>query len=253
MAKNRPAPGTTRTTIRSRGQSAPRISLKKSPSKTPAVRQKGKYPSNPPGTRERLIEAAGAVFARRGYHDATIREICVAAGANVAAVNYHFGDKDSLYLAVLRETHEAALAHYPPDLGVAADDPPQARLEAFVRSLLMRLLNEGRPAWHAKLMAREMSDPSPALGMLVEQSVRPMWHRLTGICRELQGTDASKRCVEACAASVVGQCLHYKHAIAVMRLLAPGISTDTRALAAHITRFSLGGIAATRQEKGRLC
>ena len=53
-------------------------------------------------TRDKLIEAAGSVFAERGYRAATIREICRRAGANVAAVNYTFGDKMGLYTEVLR-------------------------------------------------------------------------------------------------------------------------------------------------------
>lgn len=236
MAKSHPIPA--RTSARPR---KPKKELVQAP--TPPTSTGGN-----PGTRERLIEAAGEVFARRGYREATIREICIAAGANVAAVNYHFGDKDRLYLAVLQETHEASVTHFPPDMGVSEDDPPEVRLDAFVRSLLMRLLHEGRPAWHAQLMAREMSDPSPALEALVEQSVRPMWKRLTGICRELLGEKATKRAVDACAASVVGQCLHYKHASACMRLLAPGLSSEVASLASHITRYSLGGIEASRRE-----
>ena len=57
--------------------------------------------------------AAGGVFASRGFRDATIREICQAAGANIAAVNYHFGDKEALYLEVIRHAHACAKSRFP--------------------------------------------------------------------------------------------------------------------------------------------
>src|SRR5271169_1596249 len=86
-------------------------------------------------TRRQLLEAAGEVFAESGFRDATVREICRRAGANIAAVNYHFGDKETLYAEVLRYSQGRALEKYPPLLGVAADAPPEKKLRAFVQSL----------------------------------------------------------------------------------------------------------------------
>ncbi len=53
-------------------------------------------------TRKRLLAAAGRVFKEKGYHGATIAEICRVAEANIAAVNYHFSDKETLYLEAMR-------------------------------------------------------------------------------------------------------------------------------------------------------
>src|SRR6185503_1763624 len=53
-------------------------------------------------TRERLIESATRLFAERGFGKVTVREICKAARANVAAVNYHFGGKTGLYDEVVQ-------------------------------------------------------------------------------------------------------------------------------------------------------
>src|SRR6185436_11294059 len=53
-------------------------------------------PKTNPGsadTRQRLIDAAARLFADQGFENVTVREICKASQANVAAVNYHFGDK----------------------------------------------------------------------------------------------------------------------------------------------------------------
>src|SRR5580765_7539218 len=125
-------------------------------------------------TRRQLLEAAGEVFAEVGFRDATVREICKRAGANVAAVNYHFGDKEALYLEVLRYTHAKALEKYPPLLDVPIDAPPEKKLRAFVCSLLLRIFDKGPTAWHGKLMSREMIDPTAALDSVVEERIRPM-------------------------------------------------------------------------------
>ena len=103
-----------------------------------------------------------------------MREICRRAGANIAAVNYHFGDKETLYAEVLRYAHGKALEKYPPLLDVAADAPPEKKLRAFVNSLLLRIFDKGPTAWHGKLMSREMIEPTAALDSLVEERIRPM-------------------------------------------------------------------------------
>src|SRR6187401_1850657 len=136
-------------------------------------------------TRQQLIEAAAEVFAQVGFRAATIREICQRAGANIAAVNYHFGDKEKLYLEVLRFTQEQALEKYPIDLGVKADASAELRLKAFIRSFLFRIFDEGPIAWHGKLMSREMIEPTAALDKLVNEKIRPQAAQLAGIIREL--------------------------------------------------------------------
>ena len=51
-------------------------------------------------TKARLLEAAGEEFAEKGFELARVRAICERAGANLAAINYHFGDKEQLYVEV---------------------------------------------------------------------------------------------------------------------------------------------------------
>jgi len=195
-------------------------------------------------TRERLLEAAGQVFAEQGFRRATVRQICTRAGANIAAVNYHFGDKMGLYAAVINHWLGLALEKYPPDLGLAADATPEQRLHAFVRSYLFRLLGQGAPAWHGRLMAQEMIEPTEVMDTLLAQTIRPMIQRLGGIVRDLLGENATEERVRACTSSIAGQCCFYRHADALLTRLYPEHSTnppDIERLADHITRFSLQG------------
>lgn len=201
-------------------------------------------------TRARLIEAAGEVFAQHGYRAATVREICRRAGTNVGAVNYHFRDKKGLYSAVLDYSHRQAIRKYPPDAGLGENATPEEKLRAFIRSFLQRILAEGFPTWHGKLIALEIAEPSGAIGEMVENTVRPLFERMTGILRELfqayRGESEGGDALFLCAMSVVGQCLHHYLARSVIAMLRPGAfgPGDIELLADHITRFSLAGIRA---------
>jgi len=196
-------------------------------------------------TRARLLEAAGEVFAEQGFRSATVRDICERAGANIAAVNYHFQGKDQLYAAVLRHAHQCALEQYPPTLGLSSNANPQARLHAFVRAFLLRIFDDGRPAWFGKLMAREMMEPTVALDELVAHTIRPQSEALAAIIREVLGPNADDELIRQCIASVVGQCLFYHHARPVIERLFPQQKYSTKEierLADHITAFSFSAL-----------
>jgi TetR/AcrR family transcriptional regulator, regulator of cefoperazone and chloramphenicol sensitivity len=195
-------------------------------------------------TRQRLLEAAGEVFAARGFRAATVREICQRAQANLAAVNYHFGDKERLYAAVLQYTFHCA-EPFPLDLGVGVEATVEERLRAFIRSHLFSLLAEGRPAWHRKLIAREMAEPTQALETVVDQMIRPEAELLMAIVRDVLGPDAHPQRVWQCASSIIGQCLFYYHARPVITRLDPAQTFTPEALAQlvdHITHFSLAAL-----------
>jgi TetR/AcrR family transcriptional regulator, regulator of cefoperazone and chloramphenicol sensitivity len=195
-------------------------------------------------TRQRLLDAAGEVFAEHGFRNATIQEICRRADANIAAVNYHFSDKQQLYYAVIRYAescvHELPAEHPP---GSSAED----RLRTYVEWFLHHLFDEGQPAWHGKLVAREMIEPTPALDEIVQAHIRESQLRLDAIIRDLLGPNASEDQVRRTTFSVVGQCLFYRHCEPVVTRLYPGHAIggpEVPALADHVVRFSLAGIRA---------
>jgi AcrR family transcriptional regulator len=195
-------------------------------------------------THRHLLEAAGEVFAESGFRDATVREICKRAGANIAAINYHFGDKETLYLEVLRYAHGKALEKYPPLLDVPDDAPPEKKLRAFVHSL--RIFDKGPTAWHGKVLLREMIEPTKALDSLVEERMRPMVAQLWKIVAEILGCPVNDERVRLCGFSIVSQCTFYKHCSPVVTRLFPNKLPQDAAsighLAEHITRFSLAAM-----------
>ena len=203
------------------------------------------------GTEERLLEAAGEIFAKYGYRGATVRQICEKAKANLAAVNYYFRDKDGLYLAVMRYLHTTGTDIYPPSLGLKPGANADHKLRAFIRSLLNRLLGEGRPNWHMKLAARELIEPTPALDVIVEEAIRPLSQELEFIVRELLGSEADDELVRLCMLSVVSQCGFYHHSRAVISRLYPDQkfgAVDIERLARHVTQFSLSAIKSLSKE-----
>ncbi len=205
-------------------------------------------------TRQRLLDAAGEVFAAHGFRAATVRDICSAAGANVAAINYHFGDKQRLYQAVFLYAHECAMAkHAPPHPDRRAT--PEELLREFIGAFLRRVLDQGRPAWHGKLMSREMVEPTGVLDQLVEKGIKPQFALLSAIVRGLVGELPHER-LRRCCASVVSQCLFYHHARPVIARLFPELVFDDAeidALADHVTAFSLAGLrdVARRQKAAK--
>jgi len=94
-------------------------------------------------TRSQILEAAGEVFAEVGFRVATVREICHRANVNIAAINYHFGDKERLYAEVLRYSQERAMEKYPPRLNVSPTAPAEEKLRAFIHSFLLRIFAKG--------------------------------------------------------------------------------------------------------------
>jgi AcrR family transcriptional regulator len=194
-------------------------------------------------TKVRLIEAAGEEFADKGFDATRIRSICDRAGANVAAVNYHFGDKEQLYVETVLDAHRCSMELGEYDAAVAAG--PAEQLRSFIHHFLTRVLAINHPQdWRHRLMLREMLQPTSASDVLVRESIRPHFERLQQVMRQFC-PEADERKLNALTFSVIGQCLHYKMARPVTERLigqeALG-ALDLEFLTDHITSFCLAAL-----------
>ncbi len=191
-------------------------------------------------TRSKLLEAAGNEFSEKGFERATVRAICDRAGVNVAAVNYHFGDKERLYEEVVILAH-----HEQPDKSFDSDraDPLEA-LRNYVSYFIQRVVMRHEKPWHQEVMMREMAWPTKASDTLVREEFRPNFEALMAILGRLC-PEADERRIHAIGLSVVGQCLHYKLCGAVSeRIIGPEAfkKLDANYLTDHITRFTLAAL-----------
>jgi len=195
-------------------------------------------------TRERIAVAAGEIFAERGFDGTTVRDICQRAGANVAAVNYYFGDKQRLYVEAVCQAHRWRIEQFPLPAW-REDTPPETKLADFITTFIRRVRSGPEGTWHSKLMMREMANPTAACAELVQSSIRPQFEILLRILSELLPADASHDELRLTAFSIVGQCLFYHFADPVIRNLLSAddyASFDIERLARHITDFSLASI-----------
>jgi TetR/AcrR family transcriptional regulator, regulator of cefoperazone and chloramphenicol sensitivity len=194
-------------------------------------------------TKVRLLESAGQEFADKGFDCARIRAICERAQANVAAVNYHFGDKEQLYVEAVLEAHRCGSA--PEGRDEVGPGEPVEELREFIHYFLSHVLALHDPDdWRHRLMIREMLHPTPASDVLIREAIRPRFERLMAILRRFC-PEAEERKLHALAFSVIGQCLHYKMARSIAeRLVGPDgmAALDLDYLTEHITTFCLAAL-----------
>jgi TetR/AcrR family transcriptional regulator, regulator of cefoperazone and chloramphenicol sensitivity len=204
-------------------------------------------------TRGRLIDAAGEMFAELGFHHTTVRQICQRAGANIAAVNYHFRDKTSLYTEVVRQSMQAArldAVHAAFDQNAA----PEEILRAVVKARLENLRSLDLSDWHFRIFAHELAKPTPAIDVVVNEAIRPLYLRMCKLLGSILGLPPDHQKTRLCAHSIIGQILFYAFARPVISRLSPQMkmtAAQVDVIADHITEFSLAFLRKTQPARRR--
>lgn len=201
-------------------------------------------------TRKSLLEAACEIFAEKGYRDTTIAEISGRTGTNIAAVNYHFGNKATLYIEAWRCAFQKSIEAHPPDGGVSGDAPPEERLRAHVTATVQRFADKNNKEYW--FVQKEFSNPTGLLEEVMRKEIQPLQKRTEGLVRELLGPHVSDIQVQFCETSIISQCINPM----VIGKKLEGKDTrkggsreikDIEAYADHVVKFSLAGIRAIRK------
>lgn len=201
-------------------------------------------------TRQSLLTTAGEIFGEKGYRETTIAEICRRAGTNIAAVNYHFGSKQALYIEAWRHAFSESIQAYPPSGGVSGDAPPEERLRGQVRAILRRITDRNNREF--LFMQREMANPTGLLEEVLREEISPLQQRTEALVRELLGVMIPEQDAKFCELSIISQCMN---PVVAGRGLGgktggrngPLDIEDLEAYADHVVNFSLAGIRAVRK------
>lgn len=202
-------------------------------------------------TKERILEEACRVFAGKGYRNATHAEICRRAGTNVASINYYFGTKENLYLEVFEHLNRRINRLYPLDGGLTDAAPAEKRLHAYILGHLRRMFDPENLGGLHQIRMSEMFDPTGLLEKLLKRQLAQDREQIQRVLAELLGPRVSRKDVEWCELSIIGQCFVAApgHGDEGPRKLFGLDAASIEQLAEHILTFSTAGIDAVRRRK----
>jgi AcrR family transcriptional regulator len=200
-------------------------------------------------TRKRLLNAASELFAEKGYRNAKVAEICRRAGANVAAVNYYFGDKATLYSEAWQHAfNEQAI----PESSVPVNTSPDDQLENYIHFLMQNFMERGLSGCFTRLYMMELANPTGLIQDTWLDLIEPRRQKLLRIICKIIGVETTNETVLFCEMSIINQC----RALLTINpgdleyLLGQPLSPNLiKRLADHIVCFSLAGIRAAGKSK----
>jgi AcrR family transcriptional regulator len=197
-------------------------------------------------TRERLLQAGQRLFALHGFRHVTVRDIAREADANVAAVNYHFGDKMQLYTSVLQAAVDGLRGVIEASMRPAAGLAPEEQLRHYLRTSLLRVgISDDRRTEMQRLFSHELMDPTPAGQVLAEQMIKPRLLWLAQVLGQIMELPPSDLRVQRCVVSLQSQFIfHAASAPRKMWLPMPRTPEEMESEIDHILEFSLAGVRA---------
>lgn len=205
---------------------------------------------NPNAVPARLLTAAIRIFAAKGYAGASTREICQAAGANVAAIHYYFGGKQGLYQAVLAKPVQDVVSLIPCAAAGAPLPPMEEALRQFYTAFLTPLSRGGDEfADLRRVSLREMVEPTQAFADVLQQSIAPEHQGLVELLMQHCGADAPDDALHHLAFALVAIVENYWMSLDCMRLLAPGLLASPEAYEQLIARLVGYGMALVEHER----
>ncbi len=164
-------------------------------------------------TSEAILKVSVTLFARQGYDAVSMREIATAVGVRAAALYYHFPDKSSLYLSVMKYAFADGMTAAVQAL--TEDGPPLVRLKRFVIALIADMTKN--PDLLLLIQRERLVDDPDRLKLLMDEVFSKPFSALVDVVRVL----APERDPLMLAVSVAGLVLHHLEGGSIRRFM-PG-------------------------------
>ncbi|HMF68380.1 MAG TPA: CerR family C-terminal domain-containing protein [Phyllobacterium sp.] len=217
---------------------------RKTPRKLPGRREDGAT------TKAQILEAAGEVFAEKGFDRATGKEIAERAGSNSAAVNYYYGGIEGLYAQVLIEAHRRLLTY--DKLVALAEGPgePIEKLKILIGLIARTITGQESSSWALRVLSREILSPSSVFPVLVKQEILPKKLVVTGIIGEILGLPHDHPAVTRCALNIIAPfAMLLVGNKQIFTQVLPGLNSGEpeaqEAIVEHFQRFAIAGLMVT--------
>jgi len=205
-------------------------------------------------TRERILDEAEALFANKGFHAVSVREITRGAQCNLAAVNYYFGNKQNLYLEVFRSRWMPRASRLFDNFRKSLKDNGQASpnsvVESLARAFLQGPMSDDERMRHHKLIFGEFAQPTQAFELVADQVLKPLFTSLMADLRAAMPDTTGEKQTALNAFSILAMVLYFNLARPLISSFLDGhddVDFKDR-LIDHIVEFSLNGIGAGKEE-----
>ena len=203
-------------------------------------------------TKGKLLLHAADVFLEHGYDNTTVRMIAQKAGVNAALINYHYGDKETLYLEVMRYWAEDAFQNFPLEF---LDDPnadPAEKIRMFIFHTLVCLFGpEGKGTGFGRLLVQEAAvSPSSLVKEIVSETIGPPTKALAAAVAQITGINDLEK-LKIYTACIVGQTVYFylsRHLTKeLLNIASIGDSQDIKTLSSEIYAFTMASLTYLRE------
>lgn len=211
-------------------------------------------------TPHRLIRAGLELFGTRDFDDVTTRQLADAAGVNLAAIPYHFGTKENVYLAVAEYIVDSidpgtrATVHELDTLLSSTGADTAALLEGlrkFILAFSHEVLGVDDAALRASFILREHFRPSTAFDLLYNGFMCDLHTQLSRLYARLLGQDHGSHAILYRSQCLIGQILGFRIGQEVLLRRMNTRNFDPKAVAEFIAEQNLQAMRRELEEHTR--